>query len=51
VDDYGFAGNGKAGLYPAGCARRPEEVSASVEDATGAALKAFQCVVRSAHHG
>ena len=40
-----------AGLYPAGCARRPEEVSASVEDATGAALKAFQCVVRSAHHG
>ena len=51
VDDYGFLGNGKPGLYPAGCARRPEEVSASVEDATGAALKAFQCVVRSAHHG
>ncbi len=51
VDEFGFVGNGKTGLYSAGCARRPEEVSASVEDATGAALKAFQCVVRSAHHG
>ncbi|MBI4876027.1 MAG: CoB--CoM heterodisulfide reductase iron-sulfur subunit A family protein [Acidobacteria bacterium] len=51
VDEYRFAGNGKAGLYPAGCAHRPEEVSASVQEATGAALKALHCVVRSAHHG
>ncbi len=41
----------KTGVYAAGCARRPEEVSASIRDATGAALKALQCVVRSAHHG
>jgi quinone-modifying oxidoreductase, subunit QmoA len=41
----------KTGLYGAGCARRPEEVSASIQDATGAALKALQCVTRSARHG
>jgi quinone-modifying oxidoreductase subunit QmoA len=50
-DEYGFVINGKSGLIPAGCVRRPEEVSATVQDATGAALKALQCVVRSAHHG
>ncbi len=41
----------KTGLYGTGCARRPEEVSASIQDATGAALKALQCVTRSASHG
>lgn len=53
LDEYGFATNphGKTGMIAAGCVRRPEEVSATVQDATGAALKAFQCVVRSAHHG
>jgi len=52
-DEFGFVVHpeGKAGLYGAGCVRRPEEVSATVQDATGAALKALQCVVRSAHHG
>lgn len=52
-DEFGFVAplEGKAGLYGAGCVRRPEEVSATVQDATGAALKALQCVVRSAHHG
>lgn len=52
-DEFRFLTNppGKTGLYGAGCARRPEEVSATVQDATGTALKAFQCVVRSAHHG
>ncbi len=52
TDDFGFAssGNGKTALFAAGCVRRPEEVSATVQDATGAALKAFQCVVRSAPH-
>jgi quinone-modifying oxidoreductase subunit QmoA len=39
------------GFYGAGCVRRPEEVSATIQDATGAALKALQGVVRSAHHG
>ena len=53
LDEFGFVGDGsrKAGLYAAGCVRRPEEVSAAVQDATGAALKAFQCAVRSARHG
>lgn len=53
LDEYGFIENrpGKTGFYGAGCARRPEEVSATVQDGTGAALKAFQCAVRSAHHG
>jgi quinone-modifying oxidoreductase, subunit QmoA len=53
LDEYHFVENrpGKTGFYGAGCVRRPEEVSATVQDGTGAALKAFQCVVRSAHHG
>ena len=52
-DEFGFVQNtpNGGGLYGAGCARRPEEVSASIQDATGAALKALRCVVRSAHHG
>jgi len=52
LDEFGFLGAppGRTGLYAAGCVRRLEEVSASVQDATGAALKALQCVVRSAHH-
>jgi len=46
LDEFKFLSvpDGKAGLYSAGCARRPAEVSASVQDATGAALKALQCV-------
>jgi quinone-modifying oxidoreductase subunit QmoA len=51
LDEYQFIGNGKTGLYGAGCVRRPEEVSATVQDATGVALKAMQCVVRSGHRG
>ena len=50
-DEFGFVTNGTPGLYATGCAKRPEEVSATVRDATGAALKALQCAVRSAHHG
>jgi quinone-modifying oxidoreductase, subunit QmoA len=50
-DEFGFLTNGTAGVYGAGCVKRPEEVSASIRDATGAALKALQCAVRSAHHG
>jgi quinone-modifying oxidoreductase subunit QmoA len=51
LDEFRFIanGNGKVGLYGAGCVRRPGEVSATVQDATGAALKALQCVVRSGH--
>ena len=53
LDEYRFVANpaGKKGLYAAGCVRRPEEVSVTVQDGTGAALKAFQCVARSANHG
>lgn len=49
LDEFKFVSDpdGKAGLYGAGCARRPAEVSASVRDATGAALKALQCVARN----
>ena len=53
LDEFGFVATppGKTGFYGAGCAHRPEEVSATVQDATGAALKGLQCVVRSGHHG
>lgn len=51
MDEFGFLTNSTPGLYAAGCAKRPEEVSASMRDATGAALKALECSVRSAHHG
>ncbi len=52
-DEFQFLDNppGKTGVYGAGCVRRPEEVSATVQDGTGAALKAFQCAMRSANHG
>ena len=52
-DEFQFITNppGKTGVYGAGCVRRPEEVSATVQDGTGMALKAFQCAVRSANHG
>ncbi len=51
-DEFGFScgANGKTGLYAAGCARRPAEVSATVQDATAAALKALQSAHRSVCH-
>jgi quinone-modifying oxidoreductase subunit QmoA len=53
LDEFRFLARstGRPGFFGAGCAARPEEVSATVQDATGAALKALQAVVRSAHHG
>jgi heterodisulfide reductase subunit A-like polyferredoxin len=52
LDEFKFISTspGKKGLYGAGCARRPEEVSAAVRDGTGAALKALQCAVRGGRH-
>ena len=47
-DDYGFL-NGNtdtAGIYSAGCARHPCDVSRSAKDGTAAALKAIQCLNR-----
>jgi quinone-modifying oxidoreductase subunit QmoA len=51
-DEFGFmeAPNGD-GLIGAGCVRRPAEVSSTVREATGAALKALQCANRSVEHG
>jgi quinone-modifying oxidoreductase subunit QmoA len=48
-DEFGFltAPNGAGGWYAAGCVRRPEEVYSTVQDATGAALKALVCANRS----
>ncbi len=47
-DEFGFVSGSNGGFYAAGCARRPEEVSATVEDATGAALQALACARRGA---
>lgn len=49
-DEFGFVVNGTPGLYAAGCVKRPEEVAASVRDATGAALAALPHVAGSAPH-
>jgi quinone-modifying oxidoreductase subunit QmoA len=50
-DQFGFIQNSSTGLVGAGCVRWPTDVSTSVRDATGAALRAFQCAVRSAQDG
>jgi quinone-modifying oxidoreductase subunit QmoA len=50
-DEYGFVQNGVRGLYGTGCARRPGEVAVSVQDATGAALRALICAVGIAANG
>ncbi len=34
----------RTGIYPAGCVRRPMGIANAIEDATGAAMKAIQCV-------
>jgi quinone-modifying oxidoreductase subunit QmoB len=34
----------RTGIYTAGCVRQPMDSVASIEDATGAALKAIQCI-------
>jgi quinone-modifying oxidoreductase subunit QmoA len=53
LDEYGFIRNAaeKPALCGTGCVRRPAEVTAALQDATGVALRALQCVVRSARHG
>ena len=46
-DDFKFiVSNSDSGIYPAGCAKRPMDVASSVQDATAAALKAIQSIVR-----
>ncbi|MFC1883907.1 heterodisulfide reductase subunit A, partial [Thermodesulfobacteriota bacterium] len=47
-DDYGFFANDpeKAGVYGAGCVRKPTDVASCVQDATASALKAIQSIAR-----
>ncbi|OGP50768.1 MAG: heterodisulfide reductase subunit A [Deltaproteobacteria bacterium RBG_13_43_22] len=47
-DDYGFivSDQDQKGIYGAGCIKRPADVAGVVQDATGAALRAIQSVVR-----
>jgi len=45
-DDYGFIDGSASvdGVYAAGCAKRPCDVSKSVKDAMAASIKAIQCL-------
>jgi len=47
-DEFGFvvSDGSQKGVYAAGCAKRPVDVASSLQDATGAALKAIQCLRR-----
>ena len=47
-DEFGFITSDplKRGIYGAGCVKKPTGVAQSVQDATGAALKAIQSIVR-----
>ena len=47
-DEFGFivSDPSRRGIYGAGCVRKPTGVAQSVQDATGAALKAIQSIVR-----
>jgi quinone-modifying oxidoreductase subunit QmoA len=51
LDEFGFVMNGSSGFIGAGCAKRPAEVSATVRDATGAALKALHIALGAPHNG
>jgi quinone-modifying oxidoreductase subunit QmoA len=50
-DDYGFMVAGQPGIYAAGCARMPADVSTSAQNATAAALKAIQSIVAGGKNG
>jgi quinone-modifying oxidoreductase subunit QmoA len=47
-DDYGFVldSSGQRGIVAAGCVKKPVDVADSVKDATGAALRAVQSLLR-----
>ncbi|MFC1861493.1 FAD-dependent oxidoreductase [Chloroflexota bacterium] len=50
-DNYGFIASGVPGIYAAGCSKRPADVSSSVQDATGVALKAIQSSMKGGANG
>ncbi len=45
-DEWGFTVAPPAGVFSAGCTRRPVDVSSSVQEGTAAALRAIQTVTR-----
>ncbi|MEW6442144.1 MAG: CoB--CoM heterodisulfide reductase iron-sulfur subunit A family protein [bacterium] len=47
-DEFGFvvSDGSQKGIYAAGCAKRPVDVASALQDATGSALKAIQCLRR-----
>ena len=49
LDEYGFipAELQKKGIFSAGVAKRPVDVNSSIQDSTGAALKAIQTAMRN----
>ena len=51
LDEFGFVNNVNTGVYGTGCVKRPAEVSGTIRDATGAALKALQTTVGAEHLG
>ncbi len=51
LDEFGFAYGNNADFCAAGCVKRPAEVSASIRDATGAALRAIASVTNRPDHG
>ncbi|MBI4667028.1 MAG: CoB--CoM heterodisulfide reductase iron-sulfur subunit A family protein [Nitrospinae bacterium] len=52
-DGYGFmpAENMAPGVFSTGVAKRPQDVTSSIQDATGAALFSLQCSAGEASHG
>ena len=48
MDEYGFLDGATdvEGVYAAGCAKHPCDVSRATKESTAAALKAIQCVKR-----
>lgn len=50
INEHGFVvpGENGSGIYAVGCARNPADVAKSVQEATGAALKAIQTIRRNA---
>ncbi len=51
LDEFGFLNQARPGIFSAGCVKRPAEVSASIRDGTGAALKALQITAGAEQHG
>ncbi len=51
LDEFGFINNLNTGVFGTGCVKRPAEVSATIRDATGAALKALQTTAGATRHG